>query len=143
MDHDAAVKELSDMVQATVTPPVLTSAQVVAALDRAVVPDLAGVMPDADGWVPSWDLEWAAAALCDLRAALATSGPQAPKQVTSEGTTITMPDPVDWSGAAAKWRAQSKLWLQLYGGGYGFDSFAQPDEPYVPTSEAIDTGVWQ
>ena len=143
MDHDAAVKELSDMVQATVTAPTLTSAQIGAALDGAVAPDLAGVMPDADGWVPSWDLEWAAAALCDLRAALAASETQAPKQVTSEGTTITMPAPVDWTTAAAKWRSQSKLWLQLYGDGYGFDGFAPPDEPYVSTSEAIDMGVWQ
>lgn len=79
----------------------LTDAQIQRALDGARIPDSAGVWPGGEGYVPTYDIFYAALNLLPWLASQPVI-----RQTSSEGTSLAVDAP-NWQGLASYFREQS------------------------------------
>lgn len=96
---------LAAMIDQAATPP-LTDADLDLCLEQARVVDQQGRPPTDPDWTPTYDLAWAAADTCELRAARTAASEQL-TTVTSEGTTLRTTT-ADWRAMADWWRLRSR-----------------------------------
>lgn len=107
------------------------------ALRQSLTWDEAGYAPAQPGYTDTYDLNWAAAAWLDQRAATAAleGAPQTMK-VSSEGTTIEASGGgIDYQAAAAAFRALSPIARLL--GRFGVIEVTNPAGTYQPTSDRL------
>jgi len=140
MDELEAISQLHDMIGAG-TPPALSYDHIRWALSRSLVPDSEGRWPTQDGYVQTWDLEWAAAELSDLRAlrAAQTGDREAVTRIESEGSSFTVQvERTDWATVAHQWRQRSQIG-QAIGYGQAVGALAVPSgtAPYIHASEVL------
>lgn len=143
MDHAAALSRLRELVNPA-TSPKLSDDDLEDALRVSQIPDLAGVWPGRPGYQPTYDLDWAAAETCNIRALRTiTQSIETVTRVTSEGTTFEVDaNPPDWIAAAKYWRAKSKIGQAVgYGNSLNVVGVNQPSEPYGPTSQAASRWI--
>ena len=98
-----AIDDLDALISSLPGYAVLTDAMKQDALNRALIPDAAGVWPGQDGYAYTYDIYWAALNLVGFMA----SQP-AVKQASSEGTAITVDTP-NWGALSGYFRSMSTI----------------------------------
>lgn len=143
MTEVEAFDKLDQMVTMTASP-ALSVEDMQAALAASLIPDAAGVWPGQPGYQPTYDLYWAAAETCLLRAMRAAmSATQTVTKVTSEGSTFEVEQSApDWAALGRRWRAMSQIGREIgFGASLSVVEVASPDSGFVPASQASRGGT--
>lgn len=137
---DDALEQLRLKVNAE-TEPVLTDDELLAALAQSQIPDEDGNWPGSPGYIPTWDLDWAAAEACELRAVKRVSaGDQdVVTKIQSEGSSFDLhTERSDWLALAKYWRSRSYIGRMIgYGQSLKETTIGPGGVGYVPSSEAL------
>lgn len=130
------LEQLKSRVDAAASP-ALSDTDLQNALDASLIPDDAGVWPGRPGYVTTYDLDWAAAEACTIRAfRVAAQTTETVTRISSEGSAFEAKTVrPDWSGLARRWRIRSKIGQAIgYGAALGVIEVNQPAVGYVPAS---------
>ena len=141
MNLTDALARLTELVNPAASP-ALSNTDLRAALDASQIPDAAGVWPGRDGYQPTYDVLWAAAETCVIRAMRASLVPsETVTRIESEGSSFAVQQSgPDWGALAHRWRTQSQIGQQIgYGDLLGVVEIEQPDIGYVPASKALQS----
>lgn len=112
----------------------ITVAMKNAALSGALIPDANGVWPGQDGYVPTYDVYFAALNLLGFMQAQPFV-----RQSSSEGTSVAVDAP-DWGALASYYRSQSRI-VQSQGGTV-LQSVAIPEGPHVRRTDMSGRGPY-
>lgn len=112
----------------------ITVAMKNAALSGALIPDAGGVWPGQNGYVPTYDVYFAALNLLGFLQAQPFV-----RQSSSEGTSVAVDAP-DWGALASYYRSQSRI-VQSQGGTV-LQSVAIPEGPHVRKTDMSGRGPY-
>ena len=105
-----------------------------AALSGALIPDANGVWPGQNGYIPTYDVYFAALNLLGFLQAQPFV-----RQSSSEGTSVAVDAP-DWGALASYYRSQSRI-VQSQGGTV-LQSVAIPEGPHVRKTDMSGRGPY-